>query len=262
MKIKNIIIFLVVVLALFSRSINFNIENKIKLNQKIRQQNTKLLINISDKDKEILNKVYRLMDEENLDKVASFIIDHQTDLELLYSKGLFEKNNYFDGENLYQGVRIDNEKYLIIIDANSFYLGYISNGKENGFGIKLTAYQAVADRYSYARGIFKDGKLSENAETGSVVLDILSEKRLSSLILEGNFIEDAIFGDFKLLIEDTEGKYSYKLKAKDGVLDYENMHKDEKENVYLVESLEDKNKKFSIAEKDIKDRRWINKVEF
>lgn len=262
----RILIIILLVGSFFLKGIYFNDTkyiNEIKEEVIEKEDIVFASIDINENEKKILQQIYKYMKDKDFDEAAKFIIEKEKELDLFYTKTLLEEEHYFDGENLYLTNLLPNKEYLVIGDISTFYLGYIVNMKENGYGVKINAYKADYERYSYAVGIWKDGKLNGDGETGNIVLDILSNKQINRFVLFGYFIEDALDGEVVLEIMEDDELFTYKFNVTLGIINMdENLKKDKFSDAYLISGIEDKDRKFFIKENELFDKRWINKVEF
>lgn len=219
---------------------------------------------LTEEEKTLLKEIYADMQAGMFEIPAKRIIENSEVLERLYMDKLREKPHYFDGEELYKIEGREEGTYLVMDDISTFYYGAVKDGIPDGQGQILNAYSADFNRYTYAYGSWKGGKLNGEAESGNAAFGELAPNTTSLYSVQGKFIDDVINGKVKLNITDEKGQFNtYIFKAENGVtvLDDAWSLNSEKER-YEIRSSEDKDKKYSIKSSEVKDIKWMNKLEF
>lgn len=264
-NLKNIIKYISFISILVFLTFIFILKNDKKINNnELKIQTIPTLPNISVKEKEALKKLYKDMKLGLFEEAANVIIDNSNIFENLFQNTLEDTPYLFDGENLLDLKSNDNNKYLLIHDASTFYYGYIKFEKPYGKGNIIHAYKSDFKRYNYSFGTWSYGKLNGFGETGRAIVGEVPANTNVLYSLKGDFKDDLLDSSVELSIIDEKGiinMYKFNIKKGSIVID-NNLEYNRNKKSYEISSIFDELKKYTIKESEIYDIQWINSVIF
>lgn len=164
--------------------------------------------------KELLDHLYEAMKNGNLEQAAKEMLTHEQKLQYLFYEVL-------DGEKyLYQDGVLSKDLTgtgLVLQKPTAVFFGEFQGGKPEGEGTALQVIQLEDWRYDYARGMWKDGKMEGEGETGYHYYHGVTSEESQSMRKSGTFQADLMNGTVEYETVNSAGEHStWKLEAEQG----------------------------------------------
>lgn len=226
---------------------------------------------ISDSERRLLVELYDFMENEDLVSAAALLNGNLEQFKVLTDKSLEGKVCFYYVERTAQGEEIFRMRDMTaevsgygmaLTRFNTVFFGNFENGAPEG---ECTAIQTVIledPRYTFADGIWKNGKMNGEGITGYRYYDGKPEGSFESIVKSGTYADNLLDGELVYEADNGSGRVlHWNIKADRGVtvLDeswtYYN-YSDE----YMLRSQEDEDRAYVISGETVDQIRWNNLI--
>lgn len=226
---------------------------------------------VNEEDALLLSELYQALEAADFDEAAMILNENEKAFDTLVSDVLAGERYYYREEVLEDGIevaemdRIPSEGTftgMVLTRYNTVFYGGFSDGKPNGKGYAIQAMVLDHPRYSYADGIWEDGKMNGEGRSGYYYYLDTPENGLVRTEKRGIYRNNLLDSDFVYETESGNGeKLSWNMKAVNGVTvltqDWEH-YPYRKE--YMLKSAEDSGRAYVLAEDKVATVLWNNLI--
>lgn len=182
---------------------------------------------VSEEDAELLGQLYRAMKHYDFSSTATILNENEKAFDTLMTDVLAGEKYYYLEDEKEDGTIVRKMSRVLSTDAfigmvltryNTVFYGEFSDGKPNGNGFTIQAMVLDQPRYSYAEGVWENGKLNGEGRVGYHYYLDVPASGLVRTEKRGKYRENLLDGVFVYETESALGeKLSWEMKAVNGV---------------------------------------------
>lgn len=244
---------------------------KFKIDWEADAVPTDPLLPVTDGERELLTGLSSAMEEKDLDQAARILNDNEEQFKILADKTLEGENYLFYVERTAQGDELcrmtamtpETSGYgLVLTRFNTAFYGSFKNGSPNGVCSAVQTVILDFPRYSFAEGMWKDGKMNGKGVTGHRYYDGKPEGSFEAVTKTGPYVDNLLNGEMVYEADNGSGRVlHWNILAEMGVTvlddrwDYYD-YSDE----YMLRSQEDEDRAYVISGVTKEAVRWNNLI--
>lgn len=226
---------------------------------------------ISDSERRLLVDLYTFMEDEDLVSAATLLNENLEQFRVLIDKSLEGKVYFCYVERTAQGEEIFRMRDMTpklsgcgmaLTRFNTVFFGNFENGVPEGECLAIQTVILEEPRFTFADGIWKNGKMNGEGITGYRYYDGKPEGSFEAIAKTGTYADNLLSGDLVYEADNGSGRVlHWNIKADRGVtvLDeswtYYN-YSDE----YMLRSQEDEDRAYVISGETVDQIRWNNLI--
>ena len=226
---------------------------------------------VSEQELELLSSLYAALSTSSYVDAAQILNDHETEFEILTDKILNgEKYYYFEVKNtdgqtvpkMDQLPMSGTMEGLVLTRYNTAFYGEFEDGKPNGNACVIQTMILDEPRYTFAEGMWSDGKMNGEGKTGYHYYLNAPESGFVYTEKSGNYRNDQLDGVFTYLTENGGGEtLTWEIQAVNGatVLTEEWTHYPFRKE-YMLSSKESEERAYVLSEERASAVIWNNLI--
>lgn len=226
---------------------------------------------VSDSERQLLVKLYDLLEKEDLVSAASLLNENQEQFKVLTDKSLEGEVFFYYVERTAQGAEIfrmtnispEVSGYgMALTRFNTVFFGNFEHGAPQGECLAIQTVILDDPRYTFADGIWKNGKMSGEGTTGYRYYDGKPEGSFEAIAKTGTYVDNLMSGDLVYEADNGSGRVlHWNIKAEQGVTVLDESwtyyhYSDE----YMLRSQEDEDRAYVIPGESKDQIRWNNLI--
>ena len=226
---------------------------------------------VSEQELELLSALYTALSTSSYVDAAQILNDHETEFEILTDKTLNgEKYYYFEVKNtdgqtvpkMDQLPMSGTMEGLVLTRYNTAFYGEFEGGKPNGSACVIQTMILDEPRYTFAEGMWSDGKMNGEGKTGYHYYLNVPESGFVYTEKAGNYLNDQLDGVFSYMTENGCGEiFTWEIQAVNGatVLTEEWIHYPYRKE-YMLSSKESEERAYVLSEERASAVIWNNLI--
>lgn len=226
---------------------------------------------VSEGERQLLTKLYGFLETKDMVQAAALLNENQEQFKVLSDRTLEEEAWLFyvertaQGEKLYRMRRMDegvSGKGMVLTRFNTVFFGEFEEGAPNGSCLAVQTVILDYPRYTFADGIWKDGKMNGEGRTGYRYYAGKPEGNFEAVLKTGVYLENLMDGDLVYEADNGSGRVlHWNIKAEKGVTALDERwtyysYSDE----YMLRSEEDEDRAYVISGETKEQIRWNNLI--
>lgn len=226
---------------------------------------------VSDGEAEILSALYKTMVRNSYVETANILNEYEEKFEVMLGTSLSDGPYCYWEEEAEDGQiirRMDQllengqMKGMVLTRFNTVFYGSFSDGMPEGECHAIQAMVLDEPRYTFAEGVWKQGKMDGEGKTGYHYYRKAPETGFSMTEKEGTYRENLLDGPFTYRVENGNGeKLSWKMEADRGVtVINENWVHYPFRKEYMLGSEEDAGRAYVLSEEKMQTVLWNNLI--
>ena len=182
---------------------------------------------VSEEEAHLLSNLYRALVRGDYDDAAEVLNENEKKFDAMMLRTLKgEKYSYYEwNEEDGSAIRImepltDSSDFegMVLTRYNTVFYGSFAGGKPNGKGVAIQSMILDYPRYSYAEGIWKDGKMNGEGRAGYYYYQYAPKSGLVRTEKKGIYRDNLLDGTVQYLTENASGeRLTWEIKAINGV---------------------------------------------
>lgn len=240
---------------------------------------------VSEEEAELLSSLYDAMEDSDYDRAAALLNDHEEQFVVLAEETL-EGNMYYYIEEAPEEpametseeeeepiakkniakmgqMQLESTFYgMVLTRYNTVFFGEFSDGKPNGEVAAIQTMILDQPRYSYAEGVWRDGKLNGEGIAGYYYYQDAPETGFVRVEKRGDYRDNLLDSDFVYETESGSGEQlSWEMKAVAGVtVITQTWEHYPYRKEYMLGSVEDSSRAYVLSEDKVTAVLWNNLI--
>lgn len=226
---------------------------------------------VNEEEAVLLAELYQALEAADFNGAAMILNENEKAFDTLMNDVLAGERYYYREKALADGTVVPEMDRVQSLDAftgmvltryNTVFYGEFSGGKPNGDGFAIQAMVLDHPRYSYAEGVWRDGKLNGDGRAGYHYYLDAPDSGLIRTEKRGIYRNNLLDGEFVYETESENGeKLSWNMKAINGVpvltpdWEYYPYRKE-----YMLGSVEDSGRAYVLAKDKVATVLWNNLI--